>query len=398
MKKIFLVLAVSVTILSCNKVAKGEFLISGTAKGIADGKTVVLEKQDDSGQSLIPVDVDTVKVKGGKFEIKGKIAEPAFYTLQVEGAQGKIPVIVENEAIKVTIDKDSIQNSKVSGSYSNDELYKFNLEMKKVNKSVQKESTDFQTKNMQAMEAARKVKDTVVINKLMKEFSKIQEVVTGKYVTYAETHPKSFISVLIIDGMFKQPKVEIEKIKKMYGGLDKSLQNTKPGKSIKTNIDNFGKVSASSGIPVPTPSANPNGATSNWNSDFSAPSVDGKLISLKQIAGKVTIVDFWASWCGPCRLENPNVVKIYKEFHDQGLNIIGVSLDEDSKKWKDAIAKDGLVWNQVSNLKGWEDPIAKKFGVDQIPATFIFDSKGNIVAKDLSGEELRMKIKELLSK
>jgi thiol-disulfide isomerase/thioredoxin len=119
---------------------------------------------------------------------------------------------------------------------------------------------------------------------------------------------------------------------------------------------------------------------------------------LKQIAGKVTIVDFWASWCGPCRAENPNVVKIYKEFHVQGLNIIGVSLDEDSKKWKDAIAKDGLDWNQVSNLKGWEDPIAKKFGVDQIPATFIFDSKGTIVAKDLRGEELRIKIKELLSK
>ncbi len=261
MKKIFLVVALSLAVLSCNKVAKGEFLISGTAKGIADGKTVVLEKQDESGQSLIPV--DTVKVKGGKFEIKGKITEPAFYTLQVEGAQGKIPVIVENESIKVTVDKDSIQNSKVSGSYSNDELYKFNVEMKGVQKSVQKQSTDFQTKNMQAMEAAQKVKDTVVINKLMKDFSKIQQVVTEKYVAYAENHPKSFISVLIIDGMFKQQKVEIEKIKKMYASLDKNLQNTKPGKSVKTNIDNFGKVSASSGIPVPTPSANPNGATSN---------------------------------------------------------------------------------------------------------------------------------------
>lgn len=92
------------------------------------------------------------------------------------------------------------------------------------------------------------------------------------------------------------------------------------------------------------------------------------------------------------------MVKIYNEFHSQGLNIIGVSLDEDAKKWKTAILKDGLVWNQVSNLKGWEDPIAKKYGVDQIPATFIINSEGTIVGKDLRGEELRLKIKELLSK
>ncbi len=245
MKRIFLVLTVATTIFSCSKVGKNEFLISGTAKGIADGKTVVLEKQDETGMNLVPI--DTVKVKGGKFEIKGKITEPAFYTLQVDKLQGKIPVIVENAEIKVIVDKDSLQNSKVSGSYSNDELFKFNQDMKVTQKSVQKLSTDFQTKNMQAMNDAQKAKDTSVINRLMKEYSKIQEGISGKYFTYAESHPKSFISVLIIEGMFKQPKVEIEKIKKMYASLDKTLQDTKPGKSIKTNIDNYGKVAPSSG-------------------------------------------------------------------------------------------------------------------------------------------------------
>ncbi|CAM3975252.1 thiol:disulfide interchange protein [Flavobacterium branchiophilum NBRC 15030 = ATCC 35035] len=89
---------------------------------------------------------------------------------------------------------------------------------------------------------------------------------------------------------------------------------------------------------------------------------------------------------------------IYKEFHSKGLNIIGVSLDEDAAKWKNAIAKDGLIWNQVSNLMGWQDPIAKAYQVEAIPATFILDSQGNIVAKDLRGQELRNKIQELLSK
>ncbi len=121
-------------------------------------------------------------------------------------------------------------------------------------------------------------------------------------------------------------------------------------------------------------------------------------MSLKESLGKVTIVDFWASWCGPCRVENPNMVALYKEFHAKGLNIIGVSLDKDKAKWKEAIAKDQLTWTQVSNLKFWDEPIAKQYQVESIPATFILDAKGTIVAQGLRGAELQSKILELLSK
>lgn len=117
---------------------------------------------------------------------------------------------------------------------------------------------------------------------------------------------------------------------------------------------------------------------------------------MKQSLGKVTIIDFWASWCGPCRNENPNVVALYNEFHSKGLNIVGVSLDDDLNDWKNAIAKDKITWIQVSNLKKWSDPIAKIYEIEQIPTTFILDSKGAIVAKDLRGEELKAKVKELL--
>ena len=108
------------------------------------------------------------------------------------------------------------------------------------------------------------------------------------------------------------------------------------------------------------------------------------------------MVDFWASWCAPCREENPHVVALYKEFHSKGLNIISVSLDNDAARWKDAIAKDKLSWTQVSNLKEMQDPIALQYNVTQIPTTFLLDAKGKVVAIEIYGDELRDKVKELL--
>ncbi|WP_264522424.1 TlpA family protein disulfide reductase [Flavobacterium sp. N1994] len=131
--------------------------------------------------------------------------------------------------------------------------------------------------------------------------------------------------------------------------------------------------------------------------DFKAPTPEGKSTSLKENLGKVTLIDFWASWCQPCREENPKVAALYTEFHSKGLNIISVSLDEDAKKWKDAIANDKLVWIQVSNLKEMKDPIALQYGVTLIPSTILINASGKIVAIDLYGDSLKAKIKELLA-
>lgn len=383
MKKIILFLSAAAILTSCSK---DKYTISGTATGFENGKTVILETQDDKGMGLIAI--DTVKIENGKFVIEGKITEPAFHTLQIEGAQGKIPFILENGDISVVVNKDTIQKSKISGTYSNDEFVKFNEELVK----VQKPLMDFQTKNMQTMQTAQQAKDTAVINSLMKEYSKIQAEIgvtsKGKYVDYATNHPKSFISVLIIQAMSSDPTVDSKKLESMFNGLDESLKNAKPGKAVKEKL---------TAMKSPTVGATAAPAA-KWRTDFSAPNPQGKRITLKESLGKVTIVDFWASWCGPCRKENPNVVAIYDEFHSKGLNIIGVSLDEDSTKWKEAIAKDKLIWTQVSNLKGWEDPIAKQYKVESIPATFILDQSGNVVAQDLRGDELKAKIIKLLGK
>ncbi|CAH0335546.1 hypothetical protein FVB9288_01194 [Flavobacterium sp. CECT 9288] len=248
MKKIILLLSAAVVLISCSKVGKDEYLITGTATGVDNGKTIILETQDATGMLLAK---DTVKVENGKFEMKGNITEPAFYTLQLEGAQAKIPFILENAEVTIAVNKDSIQKSKVSGTYNNDEFMAFNEEMTK----VQKKLMDFQTKNMAAMNTAQQTKDTVVINKLMQEFSKIQEEVNtaskNKYLTYAETHPKSFISALIIQGMLNDPSTDVAKSEKLYNGLEESLKKTKPGIAIKTKIAERKSPAAVGAAPAP---------------------------------------------------------------------------------------------------------------------------------------------------
>jgi len=388
MKKIFFLLTASVAIISCSKVKDGEYLITGTAKGIANGKTIILQGQDPT--TKMNVALDTVKVENEKFEIKGKVTEPAFHTLILQDANGPIPFILETGEITIAVDKDSIHKSKVGGTYSNEEYVKFNDELQK----TQKRLVDFQKNNTQKMQQAQQAQDTATINGLMKQYMTIQTEVQAdskkKYVAYAESHPKSFISVLIVKGMSEDPTADAKKIESLYNSLDESLKNTTPGKEAKSKIGQA-KMPAVGATAPPVGSA-------KWRSDFSAPNPEGKVVSLKESLGKVTIVDFWASWCGPCRKENPNVVAIYKELHAKGLNIIGVSLDKEAGKWKEAIAKDGLTWTHVSNLKFWDEPIAAQYGVQSIPATFILDASGKVVAQDLRGPELRAKILELLAK
>lgn len=382
MKKVLLLLSAVCVLISCNKAGENEYIISGTIKGVADGKKVKIEIQDETtGQLKV---VDSAKVEKGKFTFKGSAKEPEMRLISVESTEGKVPFIFENGDIEMEINKDSINNTKVTGTYNNDELSSY----KEVGVKTQKKMAKFQETNMAKMQEASQKQDTVVMNSLRKEYMKIQEDFMKVSDEYVASHPKAFISALIVEGMFNQMNPDIAKIKKYYDGLDKSLKNTKPGKSIATKLGQIAAPVAAVQGPVGVGSVAP---------DFSAPTPDGKTVSLKQSLGKVTIVDFWASWCKPCREENPNVVALYNELHAKGLNIVGVSLDKEAAPWKEAIAKDKLAWNQVSNLKWWKEPIALAYGVESIPATFILDASGKIVAKDLRGAELKAKVNELLA-
>jgi thiol-disulfide isomerase/thioredoxin len=374
MKKVFIITAAAFGLMSFINPIKPNFVLSGVAKGVQDGTMVYLERQDEVKGIMA---MDSAKIISGAFVMSGTTNEPAVNFIQIKGLEGKIAFILDQGSITFTIYKDSIAKSKIGGTPDNIELQKFNV----FSQSVQQKLQKFQADNAEKMKTAQSNKDNATIQQLMDEFGILQNELLNYTATYPEKNPNSFLSVLLLDNMFNQPEVNIQKIKTVYGSLSSKLQNTKPGLSIKTKIGNFKDLSEGNTAP-----------------DFSAPTPEGKTLSLKQAMGKVTIIDFWASWCGPCRKENPSVVALYKEFHPKGLNIIGVSLDKDGAKWKEAIAKDDLTWSHVSNLQFWTDPIAVLYNIKSIPATYILDDKGVIIAKNLRGEELRAKIASLLNK
>ncbi|UMY65340.1 MULTISPECIES: TlpA disulfide reductase family protein [unclassified Flavobacterium] len=376
MKRILFLLALSATLFSFRAWLKNEFTITGTATGIADGKKVYLQLQQPEKGT---VRIDSAKVTGGKFTLKGVATEPSIHFVEVEGIQGKVAFVLEEGAIELTLYKDSIGKSRVGGTKSNVELQKFNSTAMK----IQRKAMEFQQANNTVFQEAQSKNDTATVNGLIRKFNGFQQEMITLSTTYPAKNPTSFLSLLLIDNMFNNPTVDIAKIKSDFALLDAKLKNTKQGQALQKRINDYHSVNVGDLAPA-----------------FSAVSPDGKQVSLKESLGKVTLVDFWASWCGPCRRENPNVVKLYADYHAKGLNIISISLDRPGQDaaWKGAIEKDGLTWTHVSNLMFWDDPIAKDYHVQSIPATFLLDEKGTIIAVNLRGEELRAKVASLLDK
>ena len=371
MKKIVLLLGLVSALVACEKTLKNEYLITGTANGIENGKKIFIEIEGENGF----LGKDTAVVENGKFEFNGEVSSMEIAFLRIENEDSSLPFILEEGKLKITYAIDTIFNSKLSGTYNNDVLQSFNEKSADISKRLAK----FQKFNSDRIIAAKKANDTTTVNMIMKEYNSYQEELNIVSKNFISENPKAYLSIILVENFLMRGYIPTEETTNYFNKLDKSILETKRGQKLSELI----KVTNTVKIGKKAP-------------NFSAPSPEGKPISLNESLGKVTIIDFWASWCGPCRQENPNVVAMYNELHEKGLNIIGVSLDRDGDKWKEAIAKDGLTWPQISNLKFWQEPIAEQYNVKSIPATFILDENGIIVARDLRGDELKAKVKEIL--
>ena len=195
---------------------------------------------------------------------------------------------------------------------------------------------------------------------------------------FVKKYPQSPVSpFIIIDRFINYPNKEMQE--KTFSLLDDAAKNSLYGKK----ISEYQRIAAKTGI----------GATP----DFAVTDTAGKILRLSDLRGKYVLVDFWASWCAPCRKENPNVVKAYQQFHDKGFEIVGVSLDTKKDAWLKAIEKDGLTWNHVSDLQGWESGIVKEFGIKVVPTSFLLDKNGKVIANNLREEALQEKLKTLFN-
>ncbi|QEE50296.1 AhpC/TSA family protein [Flavobacterium alkalisoli] len=383
MKKFLPVAVVLLTLMSFTVIEGiGEYKISGTIDSSFNGKYMYLKESAHIGNMTT---IDSALITKGKFTFKGISETPKECFLVIEGKEqeGSVILYTEEGNITVNVNKDTLFNSIVTGTFNNDVMHKFN----KLSNEIGKLEKTFIDKNMGEFNKAEVESDTATINRVIEEHQNMIKENNRKYIAFIEENTNALVTIKAFVRLFSDQDKKSSDIKPLFDKLSAQVKETNLGKKMAEHLTKMAEIET----------AQAKVAINKIAPDFSAPTPKGKILSLKEVMGKVTIIDFWASWCGPCRKENPKVVAMYNELHDKGLNIVSVSLDQDKTKWKEAIKADELTWYQVSNLKGWGEPIAKEYGINGIPATFILDASGKIVAKNLRGEELKAKVKELLA-
>ena len=367
-KTIALIIGALSFLIACTQLEENTFILKGKTD-LPEGTQIFRVVSNANNQ---PVHVDTTKVSGKAFEFQGEIKQIDVNFLFIEGKNENIPFVVEEGIIDIEMFKDSLNKSIIGGTPSNNDL-----------KNYRQKTTDFaieMNELVSEIQSANSMGDNVYVEQLQEDYRAVQDRLNAYELDFMRQNTDSYISSLILERFLSQKLIAVDEAKLIYTSYANRIRSSRSGLNV-SNIINRPVNPTAIGQIAPT---------------FEGPTPAGASFDLATTRGKVTIIDFWASWCRPCRIENPNLVRLYKRMHDKGLEIVGVSLDKNKSSWERAIADDGLIWNHVSNLKYWSDPIAKLYGVKAIPAAFVLDQNGKIVAKNLRGAQLDAKIEELL--
>ncbi|OKS84947.1 TlpA disulfide reductase family protein [Mucilaginibacter polytrichastri] len=345
-----------------------DFTIKGHITKTETGKAYLM---DGSTNTI----VDSVNITGGNFEFKGHVGEPVEYLIKFSGIdRQQVALFVENATITVNADRDSVYKADIKGSPTND-VWKAYLQ-------AWKPVTNRAGKYYHLSDSVNKVyhnkPDSAAKAMLKADYATVQELDYKMHYDFISKHPASAVSAFVIATHFI-PYFQFDEANKLFALLTPAAQNAFYGKQIKESI----AIEKRSGI-----GASP---------DFVMNDVNGKPIKLSSLRGKYVLVDFWASWCAPCRRENPNVLANYKKYHDMGFEVVGVSLDKSKIAWLKAINDDGLVWTHVSDLKGWDNAAAHEFGIKVVPSNFLLDKNGKVIGKNLREEALSNRLKSIFT-
>lgn len=377
-KGTFLLLCGLLVLSNCTQQNDQSFTLKGKIGDWNDPATIYLSYWSEGNENL-----DTLQLQKGSFSFTGNISEPAPARLildyigegmgQAAQAGHILYLYLENGTVKLN-SPDSLQNSQFIDSPINEEHQAY---LEYVGGQIQDLAARMNQKVMQA--TPEQMKDTTFMAQLNREYTQLLAERSQKQQQYVREHPDSYFSIEALSESVSSD-FDVEVIEPLFLSINEKYRESFTGKAFAQRIE----AAKTIGIGKKAP-------------DFTQNDPKGNPVSLSDFQGKYVLLDFWASWCGPCRQENPNLVKAYAAYNDKGFEILGVSLDnKDGKEaWVNAIEKDGLTWTQVSDLNSWNNEVARMYGVRAVPQSYLIDPEGVIVAQNLRGEALEEKLAEI---